>query len=83
MDIQAHMSLMRAAGRDKDVNAAFAVIRKLQASGVSLDIAAYNCVLDVCVSAGDMRRARSLMEEMQCGARSMSSHSTRCGRAIA
>ena len=57
LDIQAHMSLIRAAGRVKGVNAAFAVIRFLQASGVSLDIAAYNCVLDVCVSAGVTRRA--------------------------
>ena len=53
LDIQAYMSLIRAAGRVKDVNAALAFIRKLQASGVSLDIVAYNRVLDVCVSAGD------------------------------
>ena len=65
LDIQVYLSLIRAAGRDKDVRAAFTVVTKLQASGVSLDIAACNCVLDVGVSAGDMRRARSLMEGMQ------------------
>jgi len=64
LDIQNYMSLIRAAGRDKDVNRAFGVLEKLKASGVSVDIAAYNCVLDACVSAGDMRRARTLMTEM-------------------
>ena len=66
LDIKADMSLIRAAEGYKDVNAAFAVLKKLQASGASLGIAAYNSVLNICVSEGDMRRARSLMEEMQC-----------------
>lgn len=65
LDIQNYMSLIRAAGRDKDVNRAYAVLEKLKASGVSVDIAAYNCVLDACVSSGDIKRARSLMAEMQ------------------
>merc|ERR1719359_255519 len=65
LDIQNYMSLIRAAGRDKDVDRAFAVLEKLKSSGVSVDIAAYNCVLDACVSAADMKRARTLMKEMQ------------------
>lgn len=65
LDIQNYMSLIRAAGRDRDVDRAFSVLSRLQASGVALDVAAYNCVLDVCVSAGDMKRARTLMEEMK------------------
>lgn len=65
LDIQNYMSLIRAAGRDKDVDRAFAVLEKLKASGVRADIAAYNCVLDVCVSVGDIKRARGLMAEMQ------------------
>merc|ERR1719201_3003900 len=65
LDIQNYMSLIRAAGRDKDVDRAFAVLGKLKASGVTVDIAAYNCVLDACVSAGDLKRARTLMTEMQ------------------
>ena len=64
-DIQAYMPLIRAAGRDKDVNRAFAVLKRLKDTGVSLDIAAHNCVLEVCVSSGDLKRGRSLMEEMQ------------------
>jgi pentatricopeptide repeat protein len=65
LDIQNYMSLIRAAGRDKDVDRAFAVLEKLKTSGVTVDIAAYNCVLDACVSAGEMKRAHTLMQEMQ------------------
>lgn len=65
LDIQSYMSLIRAAGRDKDIDRAFEVLNKLRGSGVAVDVAAYNCVLDVCVSAGDMKRARSLIKEMQ------------------
>merc|ERR1719230_2003971 len=46
LDIHNYMSLIRAAGRDRDINRAFAVLEKLRSSGVCVDIAAYNCVLD-------------------------------------
>jgi pentatricopeptide repeat protein len=65
LDIQNYMSLIRAAGRDKDVDRAFSVLEKLKKSGASVDIAAYNCVLDACVSAGEVKRARTLMQEMK------------------
>merc|ERR1719210_2106958 len=65
LDIQNYMSLFRAAGRDKDVDGAFAVLQKLKSSGQVIDIAAYNCVLDACVCAGDLKRARQLMGEMK------------------
>merc|ERR1719482_2719396 len=65
LDIQNYMSLIRAAGRDRDVDRAFQVLAKLRESGVQLDVAAHNCVLDVCVSSGDLRRARSHFEEMR------------------
>jgi pentatricopeptide repeat protein len=65
LDIQNYMSLIRAAGRDKDVDRAFALMERLKSSGVCVDIAAYNCVLDACVSAGDMKRARALILDMQ------------------
>jgi len=65
LDIQNYMALIRAAGRDRDVDNAFAVLERLRVSGVPLDIAAYNCVLDVCVSAGDMKRARELVAEIK------------------
>merc|ERR1719277_771136 len=65
LEIQNYMSLIRAAGRDKDVDRAFKVLERLKASNVPTDAAVHNCVLDVCVSAGDMDRARKLVVEMR------------------
>jgi len=65
LDIQNYMSLIRAAGRDRDVDGAFAVIKRLKDNGVTPDAIAFNCVVDVCVKAGDMARARVLVQEMK------------------
>merc|ERR1740121_1809883 len=65
LDIQNYMSLIRAAGRDRDVDRAFTVLQRLKATGSNLDVAVYNCVLDVCVSSGHLDRARELMDEMR------------------
>lgn len=65
LDIQNYMSLIRAAGRDRDVDRAFEVLKKLKESGVSADIAAYNCVLDACVNSGNVQRGRALLDEMK------------------
>jgi len=65
LDIQNYMSLIRAAGRDNDVDRAFAVLEKLKKSGITLDNAAYNCALDVCAGAGQLDRARDLIKEMR------------------
>jgi len=65
LDIQNYMSLIRAAGRDRDVKQAFAVLKRLKDSGVRLDVGAYNCVLDVCASTGDMEGALALVQEMR------------------
>lgn len=65
LDIQNYMSLIRAAGHDKDIERAFQVLQMLKESAVDPDIAAYNCVLDVCVSTGELARARELMSEMR------------------
>jgi len=65
LGIQNYMSLIRAAGRDRDVERAFGVLERVRASPVPADAAVHNCVLDVCVSAGDMDRARSLLAEMR------------------
>lgn len=65
LDIQNYMSLIRSAGRDHDVDRAFAVLNKLKASGVSADIAAYNCVLDACVNSNEIERGRELVNEMK------------------
>jgi len=65
LDVQNYMSLIRAAGRDRDVERAFAVLQRLRDTGVALDLPAYNCVLDVCVCVGDMKRAKQLIEQMK------------------
>merc|ERR1719215_687928 len=65
LDLHNYMSLFRAAGRDKDVKQAFAVLERLRKSGLAADIAPYNCVLDVCASCGAMQRARALVTEMK------------------
>eukprot|EP00747_Dinoflagellata_sp_TGD_P118012 gnl/TRDRNA2_/TRDRNA2_172723_c1_seq1.p1 gnl/TRDRNA2_/TRDRNA2_172723_c1~~gnl/TRDRNA2_/TRDRNA2_172723_c1_seq1.p1 ORF type:complete len:1016 (+),score=262.65 gnl/TRDRNA2_/TRDRNA2_172723_c1_seq1:94-3141(+) len=65
VDIQNYMSLIRAAGRDRDADRAFAVLQRLKGSGVQPDIPAYNCVLDVCVVVGELQRARGLLQEMR------------------
>eukprot|EP00933_Yihiella_yeosuensis_P054912 TRINITY_DN534_c0_g1_i1.p1 TRINITY_DN534_c0_g1~~TRINITY_DN534_c0_g1_i1.p1 ORF type:complete len:1046 (-),score=300.81 TRINITY_DN534_c0_g1_i1:90-3227(-) len=65
LDIQNYMSLIRAAGRDGDVERALGVIKKLRASSVQIDVAAFNCVLDVCVKAKDLSRAQELLKEMK------------------
>jgi pentatricopeptide repeat protein len=64
-EIQNYMSLIRSAGRSKDVNRAFEILEDLKKSNISLDIAAYNCVLDVCVICGDMKRAEALCDDMR------------------
>jgi len=65
LEIQNYMSLIRAAGRDGDVDRAFAILDKLQTSDLSSDLAAYNCVLDVCVSLGMLDRAHDLVASMR------------------
>ena len=56
LDTQSYMSLIRAAGRDKDTDRAFQLLEKL---------AIYNCVLDACVCAGDLARAKALTTTMR------------------
>merc|ERR1719379_450657 len=63
-EIQNYMSLIRAAGRDKDANRALDLLAQLKTSEMVLDIAVYNCVLDACVICGEMTRAKRLVEEM-------------------
>lgn len=64
-DIHHQMALIRAAGQEKDVNGAVSILENLKASGGQLDTVVYNAVLDVCSSAGNMKRARTLIVEMR------------------
>jgi len=63
--IQGYMLRIRSAGREKDVDGAFAVLKKMKAAGLEIDGLACNCVLDACVCAGDLDRAIELMTEMR------------------
>jgi len=63
--IQGYMLRIRSAGRNKDVDGAFAILNKMRAVGLEVDGLACNCVLDACVSAGDLDRAWGLMSDMR------------------
>ena len=47
------MSLIRAAGRDKDTDRTFQLLERLKGAGCKLELAMYKCVLKACVCAGD------------------------------
>ncbi len=53
-----------AAGRDKDTDRAFHLLEKLKGAGDKVDLAMYNCLLDACVCAGDLARAKELTTTM-------------------
>jgi pentatricopeptide repeat protein len=59
-----YMSLIRAAGQDKDVGKAFAVLEQFSEAG-GRDTVMCNAVIDVCSAAGDMNRAWRLLAEMK------------------
>eukprot|EP00931_Biecheleriopsis_adriatica_P083908 TRINITY_DN5759_c0_g1_i5.p1 TRINITY_DN5759_c0_g1~~TRINITY_DN5759_c0_g1_i5.p1 ORF type:complete len:1039 (+),score=247.94 TRINITY_DN5759_c0_g1_i5:150-3266(+) len=65
LDIQNYMSLIKAAGRDRDVERAFGIIQRLRDNNVTPDAIAFNSVLDVCVKAKDLKRAQQLVQEMK------------------
>lgn len=64
-DVHHCMSLMRAAGSDRNLDLAFEHFDKLKAASGRPDVACYNCLVDVCVTAGDLRRARLLLDHMR------------------
>jgi pentatricopeptide repeat protein len=64
LDVHNYMSLIRAAGQDLDVDRAFDIIKRMR-QHKEPDAIAFNSVLDVCVKAGAMQRARGLFKEMK------------------
>lgn len=64
LDVHNYMSLIRAAGRDHDVDRAFSIIKRMR-QHKEPDAIAYNSVLDVCVKAGAMQRAWELIKDMK------------------
>lgn len=63
--IPAYVSLIRAAGRGKNVDRAFEVFEMLTNSSLRADRGICNCVLDACVTGGDLARARSFLGEVR------------------
>merc|ERR1719464_580276 len=63
--LQGCMLQIRAAGREKDVDGAFAILDRMKSAGMEVDSLACNSVLDVCVCAGDLARAHGLLSEMR------------------
>jgi pentatricopeptide repeat protein len=64
LGVQHYMSLIRAAGQNKDVEKAFYVLEQFREAG-GLDTAICNAVLDVCSCVGNMDRAWSLLRDME------------------
>merc|ERR1719305_258556 len=64
-DLLNYMSLIRAAGREKNSTKALALLKELEESPIDVDTTAYNCVLDVCVACGDRISASILFERMK------------------
>eukprot|EP00916_Digyalum_oweni_P021706 GHVL01036004.1.p1 GENE.GHVL01036004.1~~GHVL01036004.1.p1 ORF type:complete len:1000 (-),score=171.06 GHVL01036004.1:119-3118(-) len=64
-DIQNYMSLIRACGKEHDVEGALGVLKMLDENdGINMDVGACNCVLDVCINCGDMPAAKTLLKKM-------------------
>merc|ERR1719197_1058216 len=64
-DLLNYMSLIRAAGREKNSKKALELLRELEESPLEVDTTAYNCVLDVVVACGDSTMALELFERMK------------------
>jgi len=69
-DLLNYMSLIRAAGRERDVPRALRLLEELEHSPLSVamaDATAYNCALEACASCGDRGAAESLLRRMEMG----------------
>lgn len=62
---QNYIMLIQSMKVTKDVDRAFAALQALRKTDKKVWNAAYNCVLDVCVCAGELGRARELLAEMR------------------
>merc|ERR550514_310539 len=65
VDISKHVAMMRARGKENDLEGAMQVFRKLQSSGVQLTALAYNALLDSCVQCGKVTLALQHFKEMK------------------
>merc|ERR1719359_895780 len=61
-DLMNYMSLIRAAGREKNARKALDLLKELEQSPIEVDTTCYNCVLDVCVACCENTMALELFE---------------------
>mmetsp|Transcript_159223 Transcript_159223/g.296865 ORF Transcript_159223/g.296865 Transcript_159223/m.296865 type:complete len:1024 (+) Transcript_159223:108-3179(+) len=64
-DLLNYMSLIRAAGRERDVPKALQLLEELEAAPLAIDVTAYNCVLEVCVASGNRSASEDLLKRME------------------
>jgi pentatricopeptide repeat protein len=64
-DLLNYMSLIRAAGREKDLPKALELLEQLEEAPLVVDATAYNCVLEVCVTSGNRTAATKLLKRME------------------
>jgi pentatricopeptide repeat protein len=64
-DLINYMSLIRAAGRERNLAKALSLLKDLEQSPIPIDTTAYNCVLDVCVACGEQKAAKDLFKRMR------------------
>lgn len=62
-DVMNVMSMIRSAGRDRDIAKALSLLAELQRTS-ELDATTYNCALEACVACGDRKAAEDLMQKM-------------------
>jgi len=67
-DLINYMSLIRAAGRERNLPKALSLLEDLERSPIPIDTTAYNCVLDVCVACNNQQAAKKLFQRMRDGA---------------
>ncbi|CAE7309293.1 unnamed protein product [Symbiodinium natans] len=63
-DVMNVMSMIRSAGRDRDVTKALSLLGELEKMPEQLDATTYNCALEACVVCGDRKAAENLMQKM-------------------
>lgn len=64
-DVVNYMSMIRAAGRQKDLAKALRLLDEVEASGWAIDVAVYNCTLEACSAAQDVASAEKLLRRME------------------
>jgi len=64
-DLLNYMSLIRAAGREKNMSKALDILTEMEQSRMPMDTTCYNCVLDVCVMCAGWQQVEHLFSRMK------------------